>query len=150
MRCGSSAPAMSLSPVEQKQLTRSLATNDHAAFDEVDRRLRAGVTGQLGPSGLVQAVPVRVFTSPTEWRQQPVAPNLPSGDATQLSHLLAELLPRQFGSEATSQPAVIVQGVGVPLETPLLWLYDACIHPDGFLYVCCALPPAAAAPVAVG
>ena len=150
MRCGSSAPAMSLSPVEQKQLTRALATNNHAAYDEVDRRLRAGVAGQLGPSGLVQAVPVRVFTSPTEWRQQPVAPNLPSGEATQLLHLLAELLPRHYGTDAPSRPAVIVQGISVPLETPLLWLYDACSHPDGFLYVCCTLPSAATAPVALG
>ena len=32
---------------------------------------------------------------------------------------------------------VLVQGVHVPLHTPLVWLFEACSYPDGFLYVCC-------------
>ena len=41
----------------------------------------------------------------------------------------------EAGAEADRR--VLVQGVHVPLRTPLVWLFEACSYPDGFLYVCC-------------
>jgi len=93
-----------------------------------------------------RAVPLRVFVAQAEWRQLPVAPELPaSGGFVSLGGALAIVLPELFGTaaDAEAQPAVLVQGVAVELSTPLPWLYRACAHPDGFLYVSCRQPPVA-------
>ena len=88
---------------------------------------------------------VRVYTSPTSWRQLPLRAAAAEGDAPRLlRHALAEMLPSHYGAEAPAPPPrALVQGVAVPLDTSLLWLWDACAHPDGWLYVCCELPAAA-------
>ncbi|KAL3916743.1 MAG: hypothetical protein SGPRY_006689 [Prymnesium sp.] len=143
LRCGTSLPAMSLSLAKQKELTASLMTNDHSAYCAVASKISAGISAHLGEGGVVHAVPIRVFISPHEWRQQPVAPSLSSGEPTRLCDLLETMLPSFFGSAASETARVIVQGVRVPLDIPVLWLYSMCNHPDGFLYVICQLsaPP---------
>mmetsp|Transcript_19314 Transcript_19314/g.46350 ORF Transcript_19314/g.46350 Transcript_19314/m.46350 type:complete len:291 (+) Transcript_19314:42-914(+) len=146
LRCGSALPAMSLSIAEQKKLTHALTTNDFREYCAVAERISAAMAKSLGASGLPHSVPVRVFTSPVEWRQQPAAPRLPSGGSTRLYDVLVSLLPSVFESSSSVAPRVIVQGVSVPLETPLLWLHGACSHPDGFLYVYVSCSPPSTAP----
>ncbi|EOD33161.1 hypothetical protein EMIHUDRAFT_202368 [Emiliania huxleyi CCMP1516] len=86
------------------------------------------------------------FVAQREWRQLPVAPLLPSGDPTTRVHVLAASTRGVAASDAESsggegqRPTAIVQGVVVELNTPVSWLYEACSHPDGFLYVQCQLP----------
>lgn len=147
LMCGSSLPAMSLSVAEQKKLMISLSTNSYSQYAEVASRISAQMEAHLGESKLFRAVPVRAFTSPTEWRQQPATPNLPSGEATTVGDFLTNLLPTFFvrrgpneaseDSSESAEPRVIVQGVQIPLDTPLLWLHSVCRHPDGFLYITC-------------
>ena len=85
-----------------------------------------------------------MHTSQRDWRQLALAPTLDDGAPRRLRHLLAALLPQHFGDAEPAEPppAVLVQGVAVPLEAPLAWLADACAHADGFLYVVVrGLPP---------
>jgi autophagy-related protein 5 len=84
-----------------------------------------------------RAVPIRAYVSPGEWRQLPVAPVLFSGAEATVGDAVGLLLPRAVGEGGR----VLVQGVAVDLATPVPWLYDACAHPDGFLYLSCHLPP---------
>eukprot|EP00962_Isochrysis_galbana_P009319 scaffold2610_cov115-Isochrysis_galbana.AAC.5 len=83
-----------------------------------------------------RAVPIRAFVAQSEWRQLPVAPILPSGAVATVGDALGLLLP----GTAEGGGWVLVQGVAVGLDTPVAWLYDACAHPDGFLYLSCHLP----------
>ena len=39
------------------------------------------------------------------------------------------------GGGAKRGMRALVQGIELPLSTPLLWLWHACCHPDGWLYV---------------
>jgi autophagy-related protein 5 len=154
LRCGSAMPANKLAPADQERLAVALATADAAAYSEhyvpVERVLTAAIAQQLGRSAdEPRAVPVRVFTSPTSWRQRPFAPMAPGGAGvpTTLGDVLAQLLPDHFGDAQPSSSSlqdtpvrVLVQGVKVPLHTPLNWLALACAHPDGWLYVSVRLP----------
>ena len=161
--CGSAQPAMTLSKDAQDGLRRAIATNDFEAFASVRRALAPsphppadtiasrwqidalvwrGVAAQLGGDGGVRAVPLRVYSSQTSWRQLAPAPRLPTGDPCLLSHALAAALPAHFaGERASPPPSVLVQGVRVPLDTSLAWLARHCRHPDGFLYVSLAGTP---------
>ena len=113
-------------------------------------------------------IPFRACVSTTEWRQQPMpSTNHSTGEPTTLRDALTLLLPTLFesggeksedgeggGSEGGSgdaasssaaaspgtAPLVLVQGVRVPLSTPLSWLWSACSHPDGWLYACVRVP----------
>jgi autophagy-related protein 5 len=137
----------------------------HAAFASVEEQIRKGTLAQLGGGAAAQprALPLRVCVGPTRWRQLAVAPRLPSGAPCLLVHALAQLMPDTFDADAAADDSgggggsgtseggaaaeavgageadarVLVQGVHVPLRTPLAWLVEACSHPDGFLYVCC-------------
>jgi autophagy-related protein 5 len=81
LRCGTSSPVMALSKASQNELVASLANsaNPAAAFAQfapvhqsIEQAVRTFTSNEL------RAVPVRTFTSLTEWRQQPVPPTLPS------------------------------------------------------------------------
>ena len=160
LRCGSAMPAMTLSPSSQQALGDALAAPRSdlsaaragcAAIGElIENAVRTQLAGQatdgdVGATPPSRAVPLRVFTSATAWRQQPLPPLQPDGQPSLLRDALALLLPAHFdaaGSEASggvgggrSAPLVIVQGVVVPLNTPLQWLWESCHHPDGWLYV---------------
>jgi len=153
LACGSSLPAMKLSSEAQQQLALAVTTSDYRSFAEVDKQLQRSIASTLGgPDAPVKAVPLRVCTGQATWRQLPVPPLLPSGEPSLLAHALSRLLPDHFaapdnGAErcsSASSPAAqaataLVQGVPVPLDTPLAWLARGCRHPDGFLYVCCDL-----------
>ena len=43
--------------------------------------------------------------------------------------------------ECSGVPVVLVQGVAVPLTVRLDWLWEACSHPDGWLYACVVRTP---------
>ena len=45
-----------------------------------------------------------------------------------------------IGSSSTP-PKVLVQGLVVPLTVRLDWLWEACSHPDGWLYACVVRTP---------
>jgi len=145
----------------------------HGTYVPVRDAIDAAVAAQLG-KGKSRCIPLRVFTSLSSWRQLPVARDAPPPDAagradggasatavvaggaaappTTLLDVLSSLLPSHFGGgggdatgrESAEMPTALVQGVGVPLQTPLGWLADACSHPDGWLYVCV---PALSAPM---
>ena len=42
-----------------------------------------------------------------------------------------------FGDCETKIDRVVIQGVEPSKETEMLWLFENCAHPDGFLYMCC-------------
>jgi autophagy-related protein 5 len=172
LRCGSAAPFNGLSPANQQALVAALGVPDadlaaaHASYAPIGELLEQAVGTQLhGGQPPFRAVPLRAFLTPTEWRQQPLPP-LRSGttELTTLRDALAVLLPAHFGPEPSTDahdtaahdtaPAgaaavVLVQGVLAPLQTPLHWLWSACSHPDGWLYVSVRLPtPPAPTPVA--
>jgi len=147
LRCGSALPAMSLSPADQQKLVDALASSNDSAYEVGYAPIAAAVDEAISAQLSRQpprAVPVRVFTSSTAWRQQPFAPQQADGAATTLRDALAQLLPEQFGEAAVgsvggdgdgpSAPRAIVQGVNVPLDTSLNFLASACSHPDGWLY----------------
>ena len=160
LRCGSAMPAMTLSPADQSKLADVLARTDAAYAEDyatVTARVEEGIGAQLRGEA-PRAVPTRIFTSPTDWRQLPLPPASPGGAPTSLRDALSQALPAYFatvdptvdptvdeaagsGEEAlatagrAAEPRVLVQGVPVPLHTPLGWLYSACAHPDGWLYV---------------
>ena len=62
---------------------------------------------------------------------------------TTVQGVLHDLLPWHFAGKelglAQASPIdatlVFVQGIRVPLETPLAWLAETCSHPDGWLYI---------------
>ena len=121
--------------------------------------------GDRGTAAAARALPLRVCVGQTRWRQLALAPRLPCGRPCLLADALTAALPDHFGDAAAAAAAaaadsadgdgssggavtiaaaeaevdrrVLVQGVHVPLHTPLAWLFEACSYPDGFLYVCC-------------
>ena len=112
-------PAMSLSVALQHKLADALRAATPEAYAEsylpVSSVLAEALASQLGgPAAQPRAVPVRVFTSPTSWRQIPLPPALPDGDPTQLIDALARLLPEHFaprgpqgeGAEAAANTAL--------------------------------------------
>jgi len=123
------------------------ASSPYEVYCQARTPLEASLLRSLG-SRSERAVPTRAFVAQREWRQLPVAPLLPSGDPTTLADALALLLPRAFAAASDAEgsggegqrPTAIVQGVVVELNTPVSWLYEACSHPDGFLYVVCLMP----------
>ena len=148
LQCGSALPVMSLSPEVQRQLADALASGSYDTFVPVGEHLRKGTLAQLGGGeAKPRAVPLRVCVGQTSWRQTAAAPLAASKEPSRLRDALAQLMPDHFGAsagadasssdEATPDERVLVQGVHVPLDTPLAWLAEACSHPDGFLYVCC-------------
>jgi len=155
LQCGSALPVMSLPPEVQRQLADALASGSYDTFAPVGEQLRKGTLAQLGGGeAKPRAVPLRVCVGQTSWRQTAVPPVVaPSKEPSRLSDALAQLMPDHFGAsagagadasssaagddEAAPDERVLVQGVHVPLHTPLAWLAEACSHPDGFLYVCC-------------
>lgn len=93
----------------------------------------------------------------------PFPPKKGDGTETRLGDVLCAVLPSLFpcgdgGAQAetdapggavsgarlpptTAVPRVLVQGVQVPLQTSLVYLSEACAHPDGFVYVSCTRLP---------
>ena len=154
VQCGSALPVMTLPPELTQKLVAAVVAGRHDDFEPVRAEVRRRALGQLrggsssgGDEALaMKAVPARVHTSQRDWRQLAMPPTLDDGSPRRLRHLLASLLPQHFG-EAEGEPAappptVLVQGVAVPLDSPLAWLADACAHADGFLYVVVrGLPP---------
>ena len=146
-------PETSLQRGKASPLTPTLFISTVAAM------INDGIASQLGGQAL-RAVPVRICTSQRDWRQQPLPPTLPGGATTTLRHALSQALPDLFAAVASTdqggdgeaasaavterassdEPRVLVQGVPVPLSTPLGWLFSACAHPDGWLYVLVGLP----------
>jgi len=175
LRCGSAMPAMTLTPDKQSCLAAAIRDSDVGGFTEVRELIDAGCAAQLeANSRAVRHVPVRVLTSPTSWRQAPMRPAPKPAAAAPaaapaegagaagaeptpaiLRHALHSLLPAHFAAldadadAAAAEPRVLVQGVRVPLDTPLDWLWEACAHPDGWLYVGADLPPEKRAAAAV-
>lgn len=158
LRCGSAMPAMSLSPASQQALVDALATDDlaaaHAGYVPIMQHIASAVQMQLGGRTAPRAVPIRLFTSVAKWRQQPLSPVAPSGAPATLRDALQQLLPAttlaapvdataaaEGGNPKAGADSVdaswdaVVQGVRMPVDTPLQWLWSACAHPDGWLYV---------------
>ena len=161
LRCGSAMPAMSLSPASQQTLASALSVpgadlgQAYASYTPVAELIEAAVRNQLGQakeeaaSGAstlpaMRAVPLRIFVNPTQWRQQPLPPMRAGTDdePTTLRDALCLTMPAHFAAQADGDvaPPVLVQGVQTPLHTPLHWLWAACAHPDGWLYVCVSVP----------
>ena len=145
LRCGSASPAMALSPAEQRQLTRSPQRPTTApAFVEVERRSigRDGAAGRRGsdPVGARARLHLTHRVAPGGTR--------PScrRRAALLEGRRAALPTCAAAVAAPSRPKVIVQGVRVPLETPLLWLSTCAPTPTAFSTSAAKL---ASAPVAV-
>ena len=154
LRCGSALPAMSLSPADQEKLTTALGSFDESAYKlgyaPVAAAINEATANQLNHQP-PRSIPVRVFTSPTAWRQQPFAPRQADGSPSTLRSLLEQLLPAHFDTAAVGgasgasggdgrTPRVTVQGVAVPLDVSLVFLASALCCPDGWLYVCIQLP----------
>mmetsp|Transcript_27864 Transcript_27864/g.71153 ORF Transcript_27864/g.71153 Transcript_27864/m.71153 type:complete len:345 (-) Transcript_27864:123-1157(-) len=103
LRCGSALPAMSLSPADQQKLATALISAEKTAFVDgylpiasaIENATNAHLDGQP-----VRAVPLRVFTSPTSWRQLPLPLCQSDGTATTLGMALAILLPDHFAVAA--------------------------------------------------
>ena len=158
LRCGSATPAMDLTPAAQLDLLTALADTAepaaaYAKYAAVAGQVEDKVQAQVAKmrQGPPRGLPLRACISPTEWRQQPVSPTTSSGEPATLGDGLAILLPALYphGTPKHAASVVLVQGVRVALSTPLVWLWEACSHPDGWLYAIIKLPPSgvsAAAP----
>ena len=111
-------------------------------------------------------IPFRACVAIDEWRQIPIDAVSPAtGEEATLREALARMLPSLFGGDGAdaaeagggdggggggggsaggAEPKVLVQGLAVPLNVSLAWLYDACRHPDGWLYASVKLKAPAA------
>mmetsp|Transcript_23 Transcript_23/g.80 ORF Transcript_23/g.80 Transcript_23/m.80 type:complete len:349 (-) Transcript_23:35-1081(-) len=117
----------------------STSSSPYDLFSHTRATLEKAISDVLGGEP-ERAIPIRVFVTQREWRQLPVSPTLPSGDWTTLADALELLLPQAIGAARDGDALILVQGVVMALNMPLPWLYSACAHPDGFLYVSCHMP----------
>lgn len=118
-----------LTQADQEKLWTAFRKQNFRDFWEVNNKLN---------DRPLENAPVRfcLRRNPTTLRSLSLTPK-EGGEITLLS-CLQEVFPSKFGASEHSlslSPRVLVQGVYVPLDTPLSWLCLHCCHPDSFVYV---------------
>lgn len=160
--CNSAMPVMALSKGEQENIFAAMCHKGNAhlgfcTYRTAQVQIEQAIAGVLHAAGCLRPrwVPLRIYFSPTDWRQLPMPPSLQDGSPATMREALALNLPEELmtlilkdsslsrevasrddgGMDHAGPPKILVQGVNVPLETSISWLWATCRHPDGWLYV---------------
>lgn len=127
---GSSKLAMSIPRDEQKLMWDSLRNQDPVAFCKLNRRFK---------SRSPEAIPVRFLRSQDSMMTQvPCKTHDEDGSLITIAAALGSVMP-PFSSSSGSPPmdagCIVCHGTRIPLDAPLVEVWEALCHPDHFLYV---------------
>ncbi|KFD53668.1 hypothetical protein M514_05373, partial [Trichuris suis] len=117
----------------QKQLWNAMVTSRFDQFWEVNRLLM-----QNSEDEPIRHLPIKLFNKDYAFVQR-LWPAYKSegkdGELTKAGDLL-KLAGDRLGQLSIDNVTLLCQGITIPAETPLLWLYLNMSCPDNFLYVC--------------
>lgn len=142
LQYGTVQAASSLSKGEHEELWNAVLKSDGAAHALLVARLDASFRGASDRSRLPVRIIMNGFGDAVNYDrrviQRPALPVDADGAPQTLGGVLRTVLPGVVfdGADLVPGVQVLIQGMCVPLLTPLAWLCNNCRHPDLFLYVC--------------
>ncbi|TMW59415.1 hypothetical protein Poli38472_004484 [Pythium oligandrum] len=139
LRTGTTKVIMGMPEIQQTQIWTSILQNDFATYHTATRDLQLALpSGPSAPaSNSVRLLPVRFHLTGEPVVQMPITPYDPDEPKRlrTLQDVVVTLLPDLFDVPAPSPPRVIAHGLSVPLDVPILALYQAFAYPDGYLHL---------------
>ncbi|WAR08600.1 ATG5-like protein [Mya arenaria] len=86
----------------------------------------------------IKYIPFRIYQSETGFIQKLFRPFSEEGQEHTLDDLIKHVLP---DLDEDGNKRVLIQGIEVPGETPILWLSEHLSYPDNFLHICVVNQP---------
>ncbi|XP_060572782.1 autophagy protein 5-like [Ruditapes philippinarum] len=113
---------------DHKQMWMGLVHDKFDQFWPINKRLMEN-TGD----DMFRYIPFRIYQIDRPFIQQLLKPHSEEGHEHTLEDLLKLALP-DLGESKDQK--ILIQGIEVPLDTPLLWLSEHFSYPDNFLHIC--------------
>lgn len=112
---------------DHNQLWQGLQNDKFDQFWMVNRKLMEHVNDEL-----FRYIPFKVYQLEKPFRQKLFRPANDTKELLTLEDLILDVLPEWNSSEGH----IVIQGIEVPMETPVQWLSEHFSHPDNFLHIC--------------